>query len=591
MSIASEITALTADRDAIRAVLVNKGVTAASTHGFDDFADDIDSITPGDPITITETPDSHGGTILEISTTGLDLSNDTVAPNKLLSGYTAHDASGTLITGTYVVPPITEKDVNFYDYDGTLLYSYSAEEFLTLTEMPPAPSHTGLISQGWNWTLMEAQAYVQENAYLAVGQMYITDDNKTRFYVTFSDPADLDLCLYFRLNGAVVVDWGDGTATQRVTGSSLSMSVSTPDHFYSTTGSYVITLDVESGSLCFSVSSSSYSIFRHALTDYVASGTYYNQGVKSILKKIEFGTGIASDNDTGFSGYPCLESVTIPEYFTEIGAYSFPSCSALKAVIIPHYVTSVGSNSFYACIGLEVVSMPRYCRSIGSSAFSGCTHLRVLNLPDDPDNDVRAFQYAFRNIGIKKLVIPESFLTQASGVFSQCGFLQDVTICCDTSDSTELFAECPSLTRAVFANNSAPVPYRMFYNCFSLKTVVLSNALTSISQTAFLGCMSLCGISLPNSVTTLNTGCFSSCYSLISMVIPSSVTDIGSSVFEYCYGIRAIHFSSSTPPTAAADAFSNLPNKCRIYVPTGSLSAYTSAANYPSSSTYTYIEE
>lgn len=33
------------------------------------------------------------------------------------------------------------------------------------------------------------------------------------------------------------------------------------------------------------------------------------------------------------------------------------------------------------------------------------------------------------------------------------------------------------------------------------------------------------------------------------------------------------------------------PTGCKIYVPTGSLAAYTSTSNYPSSSTYTYIEE
>lgn len=48
-------------------------------------------------ITITETPDEHGGTVLEI--TAVDLSRDTVSPSSLLCGYTAHDAHGNLIEG------------------------------------------------------------------------------------------------------------------------------------------------------------------------------------------------------------------------------------------------------------------------------------------------------------------------------------------------------------------------------------------------------------------------------------------------------------------------------------------------------------
>ena len=53
----------------------------------------------GGNMTIIETPDSHGGTVLEI-TGGIDLSNDTVTAATLLQGYTAHDASGTAIVGT-----------------------------------------------------------------------------------------------------------------------------------------------------------------------------------------------------------------------------------------------------------------------------------------------------------------------------------------------------------------------------------------------------------------------------------------------------------------------------------------------------------
>lgn len=49
------------------------------------------------------------------------------------------------------------KDVNFIDYDGQLLYSYTADEFAELTELPPNPTNDGLTAQGWNWTLENAK--------------------------------------------------------------------------------------------------------------------------------------------------------------------------------------------------------------------------------------------------------------------------------------------------------------------------------------------------------------------------------------------------------------------------------------------------
>ena len=44
---------------------------------------------------------------------GPDLSHDTVAADKLLYGYTAHNASGQAITGTFVPPGVTQ-DANGY---------------------------------------------------------------------------------------------------------------------------------------------------------------------------------------------------------------------------------------------------------------------------------------------------------------------------------------------------------------------------------------------------------------------------------------------------------------------------------------------
>lgn len=81
----------------------------------------------------------------------IDLTEDTVTPATLKSGVTAHDASGAKITGTLDTTPPEESDINFWDYDGTLLYAWTLAELATKTELPPLPSHDGLICQGWNW--------------------------------------------------------------------------------------------------------------------------------------------------------------------------------------------------------------------------------------------------------------------------------------------------------------------------------------------------------------------------------------------------------------------------------------------------------
>jgi len=79
MSIATEITALTADRNDIRTALVNKGVSAASAHGFDDFAGDITNM-PSGTATIVVSPVS----------------------GKTITSCTVTNPRGTVISGTQV---------------------------------------------------------------------------------------------------------------------------------------------------------------------------------------------------------------------------------------------------------------------------------------------------------------------------------------------------------------------------------------------------------------------------------------------------------------------------------------------------------
>ena len=52
----------------------------------------------GSAVVVTEEVDSTGGTNYII--TAVDLSNDTVTPDVLYQGYTAHNSSGTAIVGT-----------------------------------------------------------------------------------------------------------------------------------------------------------------------------------------------------------------------------------------------------------------------------------------------------------------------------------------------------------------------------------------------------------------------------------------------------------------------------------------------------------
>lgn len=98
MSIATEIARISKNvSDSLDAV-ADKGVTVPTGSTSDDLPDLIAQIAAGSVISVVDTLDSHGGTIRTI--TAVSLQGDTVAPENLLQGYTAHNSQGQAIVGT-----------------------------------------------------------------------------------------------------------------------------------------------------------------------------------------------------------------------------------------------------------------------------------------------------------------------------------------------------------------------------------------------------------------------------------------------------------------------------------------------------------
>lgn len=172
--------------------------------------------------------------------------------------------------------------------------------------------------------------------------------------------------------------------------------------------------------------------------------------------------------------------------------------------------------------------------------------------------------------------------------FNYCYSLESITIPKGLLFGYYSFDSCSRLLGIVSSQNAGRYS---FYECKGLSKVSLPGNLTIIRN----GCFSHCGFStttIPNSVTEIEGSGFAYCYALSKIIIPKNVTAIGSAVFRSCYGLAEIHFKSTTPPTiGSSDTFSGLSTDCKIYVPSGFLTDYKTATNYPSASTYTYIEE
>ena len=331
----------------------------------------------------------------------IDLSADTVTANKLAAGYTAHDKSGAVITGMMDAgggEPVRAKDVNFIDYDGTVLYSYTVEEAAALTELPPLPEHSGLVCQGWNWSLDSIKSMGRA---VEVGAMYITDDGKTRIYIHLEDGRTSPM-LGCCPNGTVTVDWGDGTEPDTLTGTSTSTVKWTPTHEYSAAGDYVIKLSVNGKvGLAGSNSSDQYSY----LLRYSSGVDTRNQVYQNAIQMVEIGdsvtsinisafshcyslslitipNGVTSINTSAFSYCYSLSSITIPDSVTSISGFTFDGCYSLSSITIPDSVTSISCFTFRSCYSLSLITIPNGVTSIGGSTFYGCYTLPSITIPN-----------------------------------------------------------------------------------------------------------------------------------------------------------------------------------------------------------------
>ena len=76
-----------------------------------------------------------------------------------------------------------------------------------------------------------------------------------------------------------------------------------------------------------------------------------------------------------FASAPALETIIIPDGWTEIPAKMFNNCEALKKVVIPESVTNIRALAFSRCYELETVEMKQDNVEVENGAFTYCNNL------------------------------------------------------------------------------------------------------------------------------------------------------------------------------------------------------------------------
>ena len=426
--------------------------------------------------------------------------------------------------------------IRFFDYDGTLVASYSSVP----ASLPSVPTHTGLTNGTWNYTLQEVTTQFNAMGTCDVGANYETVSGATEIDIELQD-GRLHPYLSLAVKGTVEIDWGDNSTPDTSTGTSLTTRITDIHHEYAEAGSYTIKISKTSGTGYALYCTTAYTLLHNNNSTSSANRVYSN-----CVQSVRVGADCTVGNSAFYACYS-LESVSMPSDVTSISSSTFQYCYSLTYVSIPSGVTDIGS-SFQSCSSLTHVSIPSGVTIMVNNAFQSCSSLTHVSIP--------------------------------SGV---------------TSIGTNAFYACYSLTSVRIPSGVTSIGYNAFYGCYSLESINIPSTVTKIGYSAFGNCYSLKSITLPNNLTTINdgssssttTGCFQACYSLVSLTIPAGCTSFVKNEFKGCYGMAEYHFKATTVPTLAnVNCFSNIQSDCIIYVPSSKLNDYKTAENWATYASY-----
>ena len=267
--------------------------------------------------------------------------------------------------------------------------------------------------------------------------------------------------------------------------------------------------------------------------------------------------------------YGCMGS-TIPDGVASIENSAFSGCTGLTSAIIPNSVTSIGNTAFSGCTSLAYINIPNSVTYLGTKAFEGCSSLVKVEINNNAivskDYNSTPFIKDIFGSQVEEFIVGEDVTSIGELAFSDCPNLTKVhlsngvtTIGVNAFYFSLNLAEInipvsvTSIDRSAFAatrltkveiNSNALVSkdydaHSSLSGCFgAVKEFVLGDEITCIGNYAF-NSSSAMTINIPGNVTRIGERAFAGC-GLTSLFIPKNVTSIGDRAFFNCHDLVSI---------------------------------------------------
>ena len=271
------------------------------------------------------------------------------------------------------------------------------------------------------------------------------------------------------------------------------------------------------------------------------------------LTSVTIGSGVTTIDYSAFSGCTILQTVTIGSGVTSIDYSAFNSCSALKSVIFAEgsRLTAIGGSAFYST-GLTDITIPASVTTIGYDAFSACSALTSVTFAEY--SQLTAIdETAFHSTGLTEITIPASVTTIGKSAFYGCSALTSVTFAEDSQLTAigETAFHSTGLTEITIPDSVTTIGSSALRGCSGLTSLTIGNGVKTIDVDTFTDCNAVKTLVTGNGLTTFDNLPITS--ALESITIGDSITEIGADTFTDCNAVKTLVIGNNLT------SFDNLP--------------------------------
>ena len=303
-----------------------------------------------------------------------------------------------------------------------------------------------------------------------------------------------------------------------------------------------------------------------------------------MLEEVIIGNGLKEIPENAFENCYSLTKIAIPDNVEMIGEFAFSKCRSLKQVTLGKGVKEISRYAFAGCGELSEINLNEGITRIGERAFlytnmtrihipasvtqlasgflisselnsitvdpnntkyystNNCliekyTNVLVLGsntsiIPDD-GSVATIGPYAFYNLKITNITIPQAIKQLGGHAFSNCTSLQNIDL---------------PLGLQVIGTSA-------FSNCDSLKKIELPASISEISSGVLGGCDSLEEISIPSTVQSILGSAFKGCISLHTIYLPTSIEELSLPAFSNCSALKNVYYTGTMEQWEAIKKF------------------------------------